>query len=571
MLLVAIAFGASLQNSFVWDDVVLIVNNPNINLQWKEIPSVITTPMWKLAGSDGLQVYYRPIPLLLTVLNYKIWGLNPTGFHFTHIIFHLVNTIILYRIGLLLFGNDKLIPLIAASIFAVHPTQTEPVCAASSGEVIYGLLIILSIFFFLKEKKYHSWFMFLLALLSKESSVMLPFALITFSTHKKGIKKGMIEILPYIGLVGAYLILRAMIVDTVLGYKVLQPLFTRLLTMAVATLDYIRLLLVPYPLSPYYPARWYTSIFDPKVLTAVVVLTLISYLAFKVRKDKTMLFLLSFPFIMLAPAILNVNAFPMGNYDRMYIAERFLYVPAMSYSLLISAFAVKLSDRIKRNYLITGWISIIIIFSAISVSSSMIWENNITLFERIIEKAPNAIGAYNELGNAYMRQGRYRDALVEYQTALKLKPDYAEAYYNIGIAYSESEMYKEAIGAYRQVIKIKPDHVNAYYGIGVIYGESRMYKEAIEAYKQALRLKPDHANVYYNLGVNYGRLGMHKEAIEAYKQSIRIKPDLADVHLNLAVAYLSLKDRDSALKEYKILKDLSPALANKLFNSIYKK
>jgi Tfp pilus assembly protein PilF len=627
LLLFTVAFGASLQNSFVWDDFSLIVNNPNINLPWKEIPSVFITPMWKLAGLDGLQVYYRPIQSLFIVLNYKIWGLNPVGFHLTHIILHLINAIVLYRVGLLLFSSDNiinspihrftdspsLIALIAASIFAVHPVHNESVSRVASGEVILGFFTIITLYFYLKGNGYLSAFTFLLALLSKESAVMLPLALVVLAIHREGIKKGLLSIIPYILLVGAYLILRAMITDAVFGPTLAQPLLTRVFTMLVATLDYIRLLLVPYPLSPFYPARWYTSIFEPKVLTAIITIALIAYLAFRMRKDKTTIFLLLFPFIMLAPVIFNVNAFPILDYDRMYIAERFLYVPAMSYSLLISAFLMKHScpfrgtkenennppipplekggkggfeafsgkpsDHIRRYYLITGSISVIIIFTAITISSTRIWRDDITLFERITENTPDATFAHNELGNAYMGQGRYRDAFVEYQTALKLKPDYAEAYFNLPSPLSSGEMLNSqidvandesrAIETLIEIIRIKPDHVEAYYILGIGYGELGMYKEAIEAYKYVLRLKPDDADVYYNLGVNYGKLGMHKEAIEAYKQSIKIKPDLADVHLNLAMAYLSLKDRDSALEEYKILKDLSPELANKLRNHIY--
>lgn len=250
-LLVAVAFANSLQNQFVWDDHALIIDLP-----LKEIPSTFTTPLWKMAGfNEYQQTYYRPVTFIFYALNYKIWGMNPIGFHLSDIALHLISAIVLYKIGLLLLNNDTLISLIGASIFAVHPVNNEPVGRAASHEVILGFFIILSIYFFLKEKRYLSWIAYSFALFSKEAAVMLPFALLTLSTHKKGIKRGVIEIMPYIALVGIYLVIRAAIVSAVFGETVHQPAYTRMLTMAAAAFDYIRLLIIPYPLSPFYAAR----------------------------------------------------------------------------------------------------------------------------------------------------------------------------------------------------------------------------------------------------------------------------------------------------------------------------
>jgi tetratricopeptide (TPR) repeat protein len=589
ILLVAIAFGTSLQNSFVWDDEVLIVNNPNINLPWKEIPSVIITPMWKFAGLESPQIYYRPIPLLFTVLNYKIWGLNPFGFYLTTIIFHLISTIVLYRIGLLMLtihdtqyriqdkgivhqtrpihrftDSPSLIALIAASIFAVHPVNTEPVCFAS-GEVILGFFIILTLYFYLKGNEYLSIFAFFLALLSKESAVMLPFALVILSIHREGIKKGLTTIIPYIVLLITYFSLRLQFVDSVFGGITPQPLSTKLFTMAVATLDYIKLLLIPYPLSPYYPSKWYISIFEPKVITSIVVLTLISYLAFKIRKDKIMLFLLSFPFIMLAPVIWRVNIFSVGN-EPVYIAERFLYVPAMAFMLFVSASLMKLSKDIIRKSLIICLVAVTIIFTAITRLSTEIWKNNITLFESIIEKTPDAAFAHNNLGNAYRGQRRYKDALVEYQITLKLRPDSVKAYYNIGGIYGESGMYNEAIEAYKQAIKIDPNFIDAHYNLGVAYSRLKMYKEAIEAYWQAIKIKPDYANAYYGIGVIYAKSGMYKEAIETFRDVIEIKPEHIDAYYNIGIIYGESGMYEEAIEAYKYVLMLKPDNANVYYN-----
>jgi tetratricopeptide (TPR) repeat protein len=531
-----IAFTNSLQNEFVWDDFSLIVDNPKINLSLKEVPLVFTMPLWELAGfPEDRQVYYRPIVFLFFVLNYKVWGLNPLGFHLTHIILHLINAILLYRIALLLLGSDNithspihpfthspsLIALASASIFAVHPIHNESVGRVATGEVIFGFFIILSLYFFLKEKRYLSWITFSFALLSKESAVMLPFALVILATHREGIKKGLIAIIPYMILVGAYLIIRTQVVDTVFGDKIPQPIVTRILTMAVATFDYIRLLLVPYPVSPYYPARWYASIFEPKVLIAIVVLALISYLAFKMRRDKVMLFLLSFPFIMLAPVIWRVNTFPISG-ERVYLAERFLYVPVMAFVLFIAASLMKSFKDTTRTYLVICLVAVTIIFTAITRLSTGIWRNDITLFERIIEKTPNAAFAHNNLGLAYYTHGRLNEAIQGYLIALRLRPDHADAHYNLGLAYYEQRRFDEAVKEYLTALKIKPDDAKVHSNLGNAYMNLGLIDDAIRSYQTALQLNPNLAITHNNLGLAYQQKGFINEAREEFRKAIEV-------------------------------------------------
>jgi hypothetical protein len=498
LLLVALAFANSLQNEFVWDDRGLIVDNPQINLSLSEIPSVFTTPLWELAGfQESRQVYYRPIAYLYSVLNYKIWGLNPLGFHLTNIILHLINVIFLYRVGLLLLSSHQLSAisyqwsaLIAASIFAVHPVHNESVGRVAIGEVIFGFFIILSIYFFLKEKRYLSWITFSLALFSKEAAVMLPFALVILATHREGIKKGLIAIIPYMILVGAYLILRTQVVDTVFGDKVSQPIFTRILTMLVATFDYIRLLIIPYPISPFYPARWYASIFEPKVLIAIAVLALISYLAFKMRRDKVMLFLLSFPFVMLAPVIWRVNTFPTGQ-DLGYIYERFLYVPVMLFSLFVSGSFLRYVGDTKKKYMLVGGVMVIGIFAVITIYSNRIWTNNFTLFKKIIEKSPNAVFAHHGLANAYKEIGDMDKALQEWQKVVEINPFKSDVHNSIGNVYMLKGDYGKAIYSYLMAIKIDPNNPEAYYNLALVLEKTGKEKDASIYYKEFIKMAPE--------------------------------------------------------------------------------
>lgn len=482
IFLVVLVFANSIHNSFVWDDYDLIVNNPKIDLSLREIPSIFFQPQWKIVGlADYRQDYYRPVGYLFWVINYKIWGLNPSGFHLTNIALHLLCSIILYRIGLMLFNNEKVLSLVGASIFAVYPVHNEPVGKAASGEVIFGFLVILSLYLFLKEKRYASWITFFLALLSKEAAVVLPFGLAILVYRRNNYRQWVAKIAPYFGLVGIYLILRMLILDTIFGGTIVeQPLFTRVLTMAAATMDYIRLLIIPYPMSPFYPAKWYTGIIEAKGITAPVFLILLAVIAFRLRKDRELFFLLIFTLLILAPVIWRVNTFPVG-WDHVYIAERFLYVPAMSFSLFVSASVYKLVYDKQKTYFMVFGVLLIVIFSVITVNSNKMWKDNLTLFKKIVEESPDVGFAHNNLGNAYMLGSKYFEAISEYRKAIALDKRNIEAYYNLGISMDKVGLLNQAVYYYEFFYKNAPVQYNeqkkiARERIDVFYNEMRRGK-----------------------------------------------------------------------------------------------
>ncbi|MBI4688903.1 MAG: tetratricopeptide repeat protein [Nitrospirae bacterium] len=528
MLLVIVAFGNSIHNSFLWDDNIGILRNPQMNLSLIEVPSIFKKPIWENS------LYYRPVLNMFTVVNYKLWGPKPEGFHLINILLHLINAMLLYRVGLLLFntkengsaipakaetqrtkemvsllhGNDelrgfsngKLISLIAASIFAVHPMHNESVGRpVAGGESLLGLFLLISLYFFLREKRYLSLFAFSLSLLTKESAMMFPFALLILAVHKKGVKKGVIEIIPSIVLVGLYLILRLKFVGTFLGGRTPETTVTRILTMAVATFDYVRLLLMPYPTSPFYPARWYKSVLEPKVLIAISLPLLILFFAFKFKRDKVMLFLLLTPLIMLVPVVWKVNSFLAGP-DQVYINERYLYIPAALFSLFISISAKKLFDR-RGRYLVVGWLFVLIIFTGITISSNAIWRNSLTLFGRIAEEWPNAAFAHIELGHTYCNQNQLEKAIEEYSIVLRLRPDSAEAHSDLCMAYSKKGELNEAFKECFSALILRPDNAEAHNNLGNVYLNSGDIDNALEHYRTALRLKGGLVSAYYNIGV----------------------------------------------------------------------
>ena len=73
---------------------------------------------------------------------HSLWGLHPAGYHFLSILFHALNSILLYVILKKLIENES-ISLASALLFAAHPVQTESVASASALGILLGMFFAL--------------------------------------------------------------------------------------------------------------------------------------------------------------------------------------------------------------------------------------------------------------------------------------------------------------------------------------------------------------------------------------------------------------------------------------------
>jgi len=190
-------------------------------------------------------------------------------------------------------------------------------------------------------------------------------------------------------------------------------------------------------------------------------------------------------------------------------------------------------------------------------------------YQKALGLKPKDPAILNNLCSAYGKSGRYGEAAQSCQKAIELKSDLAEAYNNLGWTYHQMGRHKEAIQSCKAAIRLQPDMAEAHYNMGNGYVALKNFEEAVASYKQAIRLEFDYAEAHQNLGAAYHELGRYEEAIDSYKRALLIKPSLPEAHLNLGITYLRMGNRGSAIEEYKILKDRAPEMADRLFALIY--
>jgi tetratricopeptide (TPR) repeat protein len=99
-----------------------------------------------------------------------------------------------------------------------------------------------------------------------------------------------------------------------------------------------------------------------------------------------------------------------------------------------------------------------------------------------------------------VEQSGYMEAPAELtQQAIRIDPDYVKAHCNLGIAYGKSGKYKEAIDAFKQAIRINPDYSEAHFNLGVACHYSNDRNSALEQYKILKNLDSELANKLFNM------------------------------------------------------------------------
>jgi cbb3-type cytochrome oxidase subunit 3 len=190
LLLAFIAYSTIINSYFLSDDFVQI--------------GKVLQDDWSLSWGREHGGFFRPLFILSYIIDSRIWGENPLGYHLTNIALHALNSYLVYSLTLPLLRRQsptedetRGISLMAGLLFLLHPSHTEAVSWISGRADLLGTLFCLTallayIFYVEKPRTLYllpSLFPFALALLSKESAVSLPFILFASELYFMPVEK----------------------------------------------------------------------------------------------------------------------------------------------------------------------------------------------------------------------------------------------------------------------------------------------------------------------------------------------------------------------------------------------
>ena len=112
-------------------------------------------------------------------------------------------------------------------------------------------------------------------------------------------------------------------------------------------------------------------------------------------------------------------------------------------------------------------------------------------------------------------------AATTHQAALSRK-DRSQLYFTTGIQKAINGDYRNAIQDYDQALKLAPSNSEVYYNRGVAYFSIGLAKSAIQDFNQAIALQPTMAEAYGNRGMIRLNLGDHQGALADYKKAKKL-------------------------------------------------
>jgi len=128
--------------------------------------------------------------------------------------------------------------------------------------------------------------------------------------------------------------------------------------------------------------------------------------------------------------------------------------------------------------------------------------------------ADAAKDAYEE-GLRLAKEGLLKQALEEFDKAIRLKPTYAEAFSARGNVHNRLVQNERAITDFDEAIRLNPQYTEAYYNRANAYMDSGQREKAVQDYSEAIALNGSHAEAFYNRGLAYALLARGEAAADA--------------------------------------------------------
>ncbi len=546
------AFGRIAGNDFIsLDDPGYITKNLNIQ-------SGINQQSIKWAFTTSYFTYWHPVTWISHMVDWRLWGANPSGHHIVSLFLH-IGAVILLFLFLYKTTNNIWPSAFAACFFALHPLRVESVAWASERKdvlsMFLGLASIYAYAFYVEKPQLSKYILclvlFALALMSKPVMVTLPFILMLLdywplgrwqkalneSQINRWISAGQLirEKIPFI------LLSIASSIITFRGQNAAEavapfPLTLRAANAIESYLVYLGKIFWPVNLAVFYPYDFTLPLWRV-IISGFILMAVTITVIYHMKKTP---FLFAGWFWYLGAFIPLIGLVQAGGHA---ITDRHTYLPSIGIAIVLAwgfPFLVK-NKNIHKKILFFGGMAIIIILAILTWRQCGYWKNGITLFSHTLMVTKNNDRIHANCGLTFFEKGKINQAIYHFDKAIRIAPYCHDYYMSRAHAYVKAGSYQKAVEDFNMVIRLKPDYAEAYYERGTLYGKFMgQYQSAIEDFSRAINLKPDFIKAYNNRGIAYSELGQYQDAIDDYNKAIKLESHYADAYNNRAIVYFKL-------------------------------
>jgi hypothetical protein len=421
-------FAPSLRNDLlIWDDAGYIWENPNV--QRLDLGTVA----W--AFTEYHANLWAPLTWLSLALDHALWGLDPVGYHLTNVLLHALNAGLFFLVSLELARAHLASArpasprvrqperravwgaLLAALLFGLHPLRVESVAWAAERKDVLGLFLGLAAVLaylrhaaasgarteavegrlpgFAPSSTYGlALALFCLSLLAKPMLVTLPVVLLLVDWIPLGRVRGagwsrlVAEKVPFLLASAAAGLVAADSLRPNITPLAQAGVLSRVLVAVESTAAYLWLTAWPLDVSPFYLHPGNVERIGPEhVGSAVLVVAITVACGLAARRRPIFLVAWVAYLVALAPMLGFIQVGPQA------MAARFTYFPSLPIALLLgSGLASAVLGARRRGtaaLLAAATAAWLLALSAVTVRHISFWKDDVTLWTRVIELAPD--------------------------------------------------------------------------------------------------------------------------------------------------------------------------------------
>ena len=541
-----------------------------------------------------------PLTWLSLMLDTTVFGFHAGGYHFTNVLLHVANTVLLFAFLARATGNQLRSACVAA-LFALHPLHVESVAWITERKdvlsTLFGLLSLLAYVRYTTAGGGWSlaacFLCFVCSLLSKQTLVTLPFVFLLLDFWPLGRLRSSAKS-PAAGrrLSGGPRYDRAIgrrrhrlatstrdrppaprkgavsgRLRRLLGYHracprsgngvrsfTALPLTIRCENAVVAYAAYLGKAVFPHDLVVYYPHpggqfAW------PAIGGAAALLLSISAAA--------IVGLRRYPYLFVGWAWFLGTLVPMIGIVQVggqQMADRYTYFPLIG---LFVALVWTVCDLVPAGVLHSRVLpaSALTALAALAATTFVqvgYWHDDLSLFGHALEGAKDNAFTRNKLGCALVQRGELPEAIEQFEWAIRLNPRSVDPQYNLGLVLQNTDRLEAAAQHYRTVLAINDQHANAHNNLGAILLDRGQYEEARKHFRRAAEIAPDLVEASINLGAVCLKMGDYAEAIASNQRALALDPHLIRCRHVIAEALLAQGRWDEAITQLQFILSVDP-------------
>ena len=537
-LLAAFAYIQDVRYDFILDDVPLILMNETI-ASWRNWKTAFATHIFAVKnGTLPLEiaaVHYRPVYKLWQMLNEQLFGSVLPWWHITSLLLHVGVILLVYQLGIKIM-QERWTAALAALLFAFHPIHVESVAYVTASTdllvTLFALISFLAYFRFREEGASPIYFIAsvlaaALAMMSKETAVMLPWLLVAYEALREtpsGTQhrwKRFGWTLPFFAVVGAYVAVRTMLFGLNTGSGPGGSRIAAFLDIPLVLIVYLRNLFWPFRLSFFYPAEWgsqWTLLRGAAVVLAVVA-ALFLWNQYRDRTGVRLQFL--WAAILFLPAALGVYTFVRED----WVHDRHMYLASVPVCLIVAAFLTDPRLPSKTSVIVSSLVlAILLVDTAVQVPR---FSDDASIYNSALKVAPRSLLAHGYYGEALWKYGRHDEGLREFKIVIDLSPHSSSAYERYGAALAEIGRDDEAVAEYAKALQwsTRPTPFRAFLlsEMAEIELKRSEFSEAAGHLREAVQIAPQTLNYHALLAQALTQQGRIKEADEEMQLEASIR------------------------------------------------